>query len=108
MMVGETMAIAVLIAPAITVVMRATSRIRVSSDRGATNRLYRSCDSDVVIMNSAASAALSSAENTAARPSAPIARGRPYIRIVGSARSGDASCGKRTRAIMPSSTGMIA
>ena len=39
--------------------------------------LYRSCDIDVVIMNSAASAALSSAENTAARPGMPIAGGGP-------------------------------
>ncbi len=53
-------------------------------------------------MNSTASAALTSAENTAARPSAPTTGGKPRIRIVGSARSGIASAetvaGPRCRA----------
>ena len=56
-------------------------------------------------MNSTASAALSSAEKTAARPNAPTAAGTPDMSSVGSASSGCGRFGNRTRAIMPISIG---
>ena len=59
-------------------------------------------------MKSTASAALISAEKTAARPSAPTAGGSPRIRMVGSARSAFSSDGNSIRAAMPRITGTAA
>jgi len=59
-------------------------------------------------MNRMASAELTSAENTAASPIAPMAGGRPRVRTVGSASSWFARFGANACAMIPSSGGTAA
>ena len=59
-------------------------------------------------MKSPASAALISAEKTAARPRLPMIGGTPYIRIIGRASSWFGSEGNRARAMMPINGGTAA
>ena len=67
--------------------MRATFSTVRSEAAGFRKRRYRSCDSDVVSMNNAASAALTSAENSAASASDPTSGGRSCTSSIGSASS---------------------
>ena len=64
--------------------------------------LVESCDSDVVSMNRTASAALTSAENTAASPIAPTSGGSVWTSTIGSAasagRATETARGRRCRA----------
>ena len=63
-------------------------------------------------MNRAASDALTSAENTAARPIAPTTGGSMYIRIIGNGVLAEpfaaVKSGNRPRAMMPRSAGTAA
>ena len=77
-------------APLTTVAIRATGSTRASSAPGFRKRLYRSCENDVVSMKSTASAALTSAEKTAASAIAPTSGGSPCTSTIGSARFGRA------------------
>ncbi len=105
MIVGDTIASATAMAPQTTAAPRVTASTRRSSAAGFRKRLYRSCDSDVVNMNSPASAALISAENTAASPRLPTSGGTPCISTIGSASSCCGRSGNLARATMPSSGG---
>ncbi len=95
--------------PLLTAVSLVSSSTRASSADGSMNRLYRSCDSDVVSMKSTASAALISAEKTAARPSAPTAGGSAAHQDRRQRELGCfAATGNSIRAAMPRITGTAA
>ena len=108
MIVFDTNATPTASTPPATDAVRATTSTCRSVAAGRRNRLYKSCDSDVASMNSTASAALTSAENTAASPSAPTQNGTSFMKIIGSASSRFANPGCSTCEAMPSSVGISA